>query len=313
MESDSQTSCFTHNGSSIMCLEDMNAVRNAQKGLVDLSIGESLFYLAFDFQKLELLDSHSRQVLDLVITGAPWIKTCLNSRELSILLMVALLLSFPLSVVLGLGDPLSPFLFIVVLEGYIMLLRKPVGYGFDYCWKMLVDRFHMRLSSWKANLLSIGGRLTLIKSVLGSLAGVHSYSDFVKILGLGETPLCYKVTNRLYLYDQDKDLSISLTYFNNGQSLGIGLWTNLDTCTWSLGPNDTFTVKDARYRLTNMIILHLAHAILGSNHIPNGKVHCVMWRLSLGRLPHRLNLSLRVGMDIPAISWSFCNANVRIC
>ncbi|GJY58660.1 RNA-directed DNA polymerase, eukaryota, reverse transcriptase zinc-binding domain protein [Tanacetum coccineum] len=36
-------------------------------------------------------------------------------------------------------------------------------------WKMLVDHFHLRLSTWKANLLSIGGRLTLIKSVLGSL------------------------------------------------------------------------------------------------------------------------------------------------
>ncbi|GJS95036.1 putative RNA-directed DNA polymerase, eukaryota, reverse transcriptase zinc-binding domain protein [Tanacetum coccineum] len=35
-------------------------------------------------------------------------------------------------------------------------------------WKTLVDHFHMRLSSWKANLLSIGGCLTLIKSVLGS-------------------------------------------------------------------------------------------------------------------------------------------------
>ncbi|GKA91673.1 ribonuclease H-like domain-containing protein [Tanacetum coccineum] len=31
-------------------------------------------------------------------------------------------------------------------------------------WKTLVDRFHMRLSSWKANLLSIGGRLTLINA-----------------------------------------------------------------------------------------------------------------------------------------------------
>ncbi|GJR67536.1 GTPase-activating protein GYP7-like protein isoform X1 [Tanacetum coccineum] len=40
-------------------------------------------------------------------------------------------------------------------------------------WKTLVDRFHMRLSSWKANLLSIGGRLTLIKSVLGSLGGLN--------------------------------------------------------------------------------------------------------------------------------------------
>ncbi|GJV51230.1 RNA-directed DNA polymerase, eukaryota, reverse transcriptase zinc-binding domain protein [Tanacetum coccineum] len=36
-------------------------------------------------------------------------------------------------------------------------------------WKMLIDRFCSRLSTWKASLLSIGGRLTLIKSVLESL------------------------------------------------------------------------------------------------------------------------------------------------
>nr|GEZ42997.1 RNA-directed DNA polymerase, eukaryota, reverse transcriptase zinc-binding domain protein [Tanacetum cinerariifolium] len=35
--------------------------------------------------------------------------------------------------------------------------------------RILIDRFKARLSSWKANLLSIGGHLTLIKSVLGSL------------------------------------------------------------------------------------------------------------------------------------------------
>ncbi|GKA05339.1 putative RNA-directed DNA polymerase, eukaryota, reverse transcriptase zinc-binding domain protein [Tanacetum coccineum] len=36
-------------------------------------------------------------------------------------------------------------------------------------WKLLIDKFHSKLSSWKANLLSYGGRLTLLKSVLDSL------------------------------------------------------------------------------------------------------------------------------------------------
>ncbi|GJX93478.1 hypothetical protein Tco_0348064, partial [Tanacetum coccineum] len=44
-------------------------------------------------------------------------------------------------------------------------------------WKVLIDRFHSRLSSWKANLLSIGGHLTLIKAVLGSL-GIYYLSIF---------------------------------------------------------------------------------------------------------------------------------------
>lgn len=36
-------------------------------------------------------------------------------------------------------------------------------------WKPIIDKFHSRLSVWKAKLLSFGGRLTLAKSVLSSL------------------------------------------------------------------------------------------------------------------------------------------------
>ncbi|GJS31236.1 putative RNA-directed DNA polymerase, eukaryota, reverse transcriptase zinc-binding domain protein [Tanacetum coccineum] len=44
-------------------------------------------------------------------------------------------------------------------------------------WTTLIDRFKARLSGWKANMLSSGGRLTLIKSVLGSLS-IYYFSIF---------------------------------------------------------------------------------------------------------------------------------------
>ncbi|XP_022007607.1 uncharacterized protein LOC110906845 [Helianthus annuus] len=36
-------------------------------------------------------------------------------------------------------------------------------------WKEVIDKFNKRLSNWKAKLLSFAGRITLVKSVLGSL------------------------------------------------------------------------------------------------------------------------------------------------
>lgn len=44
-------------------------------------------------------------------------------------------------------------------------------------WKPIIDKFHKRLSSWKAKTLLYGGRLTLLKSVLGAL-GTYFFSLF---------------------------------------------------------------------------------------------------------------------------------------
>ena len=51
-------------------------------------------------------------------------------------------------------------------------LGVPVGGNMNRVasWKPMVDKFVSKLSTWKAKLLSIGGRLTLIKAVLGSAA-----------------------------------------------------------------------------------------------------------------------------------------------
>ncbi|PWA95618.1 RNA-directed DNA polymerase, eukaryota, Reverse transcriptase zinc-binding domain protein [Artemisia annua] len=45
-------------------------------------------------------------------------------------------------------------------------------------WKPIIDKFLKRLTSWKARTLSFGGRLTLLKSVLGAL-GTYFFSIFM--------------------------------------------------------------------------------------------------------------------------------------
>ncbi|GJS68653.1 RNA-directed DNA polymerase, eukaryota, reverse transcriptase zinc-binding domain protein [Tanacetum coccineum] len=50
-------------------------------------------------------------------------------------------------------------------------LGVPVGCNMSRCsnWNTIIKKFSSKLSSWKARLLSVGGRLSLIKSVLGNL------------------------------------------------------------------------------------------------------------------------------------------------
>ena len=44
-------------------------------------------------------------------------------------------------------------------------------------WNGIVERFKNKLSDWKARSISCGGRLTLVKSVLGSLP-LYYFSTF---------------------------------------------------------------------------------------------------------------------------------------
>jgi len=57
------------------------------------------------------------------------------------------------------------------MDRFLSRIWVPVGanMGLLKHWKPIVDKFHSKLSSWKARTLSFGGRVTLIKSVLHSL------------------------------------------------------------------------------------------------------------------------------------------------
>ncbi|GJS50907.1 RNA-directed DNA polymerase, eukaryota [Tanacetum coccineum] len=257
-----------------------------------------------------------------IIPSSPQIKACLSSSRASILVNGSPTSELCNNRGLRQGDPLSLFLLILVMEGLHNAFAEAVGVNeeevsnmasnagciagnipFNYLglsigsnmksiasWKMLVDRFHLRLSTWKANLLSIRGRLTLIKLW-------NSYT-FWKDVWAGEAPLFTRY-NHLYRLDQDKDCLI----------IDLNIEVSEDTCVWSLGPKGTFTVKDAHNIIDQKTLPSLAPSTTWDKTIPR-KVNIFMWRLSLDRHPHRLNLSLR-GMDIPAISCSSCNANVE--
>ncbi|GJU70546.1 putative RNA-directed DNA polymerase, eukaryota, reverse transcriptase zinc-binding domain protein [Tanacetum coccineum] len=72
-----------------------------------------------------------------------------------------------------------------------MYLGLPVGKKMHFCegWGEVVNRLRNRLSAWKAKSLSVGGRLTLIKSILGSIP-IYYLSLFkapLKIINLFES------------------------------------------------------------------------------------------------------------------------------
>ncbi|GJW22191.1 hypothetical protein Tco_0032813 [Tanacetum coccineum] len=207
---------------------------------------------------------------------------------------------------MGQGDPLSPFLFILVMEGLHNAFEEAVG----------------------------NGLITGVNIKNSTINVVDSYSIFGKdIWSVGETTLFTMVQSALS-FVRLKDCLI-IDRINNGQwswnwsrtNLGVrnlaylcdmlneigqlNIDVNEDTCTWSLGRNGTFTVKDARYRIDQNILPTLAHTTTWDKSIPR-KVNVFMWRLSLDRLPHRLNLSSRgfmgssgqdvVHLDIPEVS-----------
>ncbi|GJT04635.1 putative RNA-directed DNA polymerase, eukaryota, reverse transcriptase zinc-binding domain protein [Tanacetum coccineum] len=85
-------------------------------------------------------------------------------------------------------------------------LGLPIGSNMNLTssWNILVDRFQKRLSSWKAILLSIGGRV-----------GCDTHIRFWKDIWIGDSSLHIRY-NRLYRLEQDKDCFI-IDRIVNGQ------------------------------------------------------------------------------------------------
>ncbi|GJV22277.1 RNA-directed DNA polymerase, eukaryota, reverse transcriptase zinc-binding domain protein [Tanacetum coccineum] len=89
----------------------------------------------------------------------------------------------------------------------------------------------------------------------------------------------------------------------------VDLNSEEDTCIWSMAYDGVFSIKSIYCVISFKLLLSMLSATTWEKTLPR-RVNIFLWRMSLDRLPHRLNLSTR-GIDIPTIWCPSCNGNVE--
>ncbi|GJZ25846.1 putative RNA-directed DNA polymerase, eukaryota, reverse transcriptase zinc-binding domain protein [Tanacetum coccineum] len=141
-------------------------------------------------------------------------------------------------------------------------------------WSYLVSKFNDKLSNWKANLPSIGGRLTLIKVVLSSVGIYH-----MSIFKLPETTIRTLEHIRASFFwgggeDRKKRQYLGVSN-NNSLSLllndlhGFQLGSGLDFWQWNLDVDDCFTVSGARHHLDEYFLPSLSSSTRWYKFLPH--------------------------------------------
>nr|GEX09326.1 hypothetical protein [Tanacetum cinerariifolium] len=243
-------------------------------------------------------------------------------------------------------------------------LGVPVGCNMARCsnWKAIIKKFSSKLSLWKAHLLSVGGRLALIMSVLGNLPiyymslyripirvqqnlesirknffsgadqgqkrshglngkvfGKQKLFNNIKEKGidlLSKNRECL-VANWIPLIDWASVLRRSprggaeLSQFENLQAIirDIVLSEKCDSWIWSLEASGNFSVASTRHYVDNQTLETSPDATRWSKCILI-KANVFIWRLTLNKLPSRLNLH-STGINVSSILCPICHVDVE--
>nr|GEW30044.1 putative reverse transcriptase domain-containing protein [Tanacetum cinerariifolium] len=173
-------------------------------------------------------------------------------------------------------------------------------------WNPIVDKFKQRLSKWKSNMLSFGGRSTLITSVLGSL------DKFSRLYQADPQNNCLVSDkwNHGWVWNWTRSISsgIILDQFNDLLHLpeGVNLSDHPDAWHWDLVNSKIFTVKETRSHIDDALLPNYLPETRWCRFIPK-KVNIQSWRVLCDCLPNRWNLS-RKGFDIPSLLCPVCSS-----
>nr|GEU34439.1 reverse transcriptase domain, reverse transcriptase zinc-binding domain protein [Tanacetum cinerariifolium] len=185
-------------------------------------------------------------------------------------------------------------------------------------WDPIYDKFSKRLSKWKASLISIGGRATLITSVLGAI-GTYFFSLFPMPLLVNKK--LESLRSKFFWGSDDKSKKISwnlaLASKDKGGLVTVGIMAGI------LNGFTTFQVKmlgsgllvPLSSRLKVLVIkligVFFLVTVLELDGIDSSqkKINIFIWRSLRDHLPSRWNLS-RKGIDVISINCPICDHGI---
>ncbi|GJW10659.1 RNA-directed DNA polymerase, eukaryota [Tanacetum coccineum] len=297
-----------------------------------------------DFEKV--FDSVRWDYLDGILSNfgfglkwREWIQGCLSSAMGSILVNGSPTSEFRFHKGLKQGDPLSPFLFILVMESLHLSFNNILNAGLFkgiriddsltlsylfYADDAIFIGSVLRSSPWNCiirELSSLSSQginlLAHLKKKVGN--GVHTSfweDSWIKDIPLSQShPRVYALENKKHIIVAEKISEATLiASFRRTPRGGVEedqFSNSNDRWVWLLDPSGEYSVSSARTYIDDLLLPTVGSPTRWAKVVPI-KINIFTWKVCLDKLPTRLNLSLR-GIDIPSIVCPNCSLAGESC